>query len=137
MTEYGIIARNLTEFMEEYNAYIEKYANYDYEYEFQSEDISEIHEFCADNGFDSSNSCIEIIYEDGGADFDETEHFLLMHPISAKEIRELSGLSQDRFGQRYNIPVGTLRNWEQGKRECPDYVLSLLERAVRADFRHK
>lgn len=137
MKEYGIINKNLNDFMKEYNAYIEKYANYDYEYIFQSEDVAEIHEFCADNGLDSSNSCVEIIYEDSGSDFDETEHFLLMHPISAKEIRELSGLSQDRFGQRYNIPVGTLRNWEQGKRECPDYVLSLLERAVRADFRHK
>ena len=137
MKEYGIINKNLNDFMKEYNAYIEKYANYDYEYIFQSEDVAEIHEFCADTGLDSSNSCIEIIYEDGGSDFDETEHFLLMHPISAKEIRELSGLSQDRFGQRYNIPVGTLRNWEQGKRDCPDYVLSLLERAVRADFQQK
>ena len=136
MKEYGIILKNISDFMEEYKGCMEKYAGYAYAYAFQSEYISEIHNFCATAGLDSSNSCIEI-YEDGGSDFDDTDHFLLAHPVSAKikEIRELSGLSQDKFGQKYSIPVGTLRNWEQGKRECPDYVLSLLERVVREDFK--
>ncbi|MDE6314800.1 MAG: helix-turn-helix domain-containing protein [Lachnospiraceae bacterium] len=52
-----------------------------------------------------------------------------------KEIRELSGLSQPQFSQKYNIPLPTLRHWEQGQRECPQYVLELLEFKVREDLK--
>ena len=34
-------------------------------------------------------------------------------------IRRALGLSQDAFAERYRIPVGTLRDWEQGRAE-PD-----------------
>jgi putative transcriptional regulator len=37
----------------------------------------------------------------------------------AKSIRRALGLSQDEFAARYHIPVGTLRDWEQGRFE-PD-----------------
>jgi len=36
-----------------------------------------------------------------------------------KIIRRALGLSQDDFGARYHIPIGTLRDWEQG-RAVPD-----------------
>ena len=34
-------------------------------------------------------------------------------------IRRALGLSQDEFAARYHIPIGTLRDWEQG-RATPD-----------------
>jgi putative transcriptional regulator len=37
----------------------------------------------------------------------------------AKIIRRALGLSQDDFAARYHIPIGTLRDWEQGRAE-PD-----------------
>jgi putative transcriptional regulator len=36
-----------------------------------------------------------------------------------KIIRRALGLSQDDFAVRYQIPIGTLRDWEQG-RATPD-----------------
>ena len=36
-----------------------------------------------------------------------------------KIIRRALGLSQDEFSSRYQIPIGTLRDWEQG-RAVPD-----------------
>ena len=51
-----------------------------------------------------------------------------------KEIREYSGLSQAKFSEKYGIPKRSLENWESGIRKCPGYVVSLLERAVKADI---
>lgn len=51
-----------------------------------------------------------------------------------KEIREYSGLSQAKFSEKYGIPKRSLENWESGSRKCPDYVISLLERAVKSDM---
>ena len=40
-------------------------------------------------------------------------------PVDVKAIRTATGLSQGRFAARYRIPVGTLRDWEQGRKQ-PD-----------------
>jgi putative transcriptional regulator len=37
----------------------------------------------------------------------------------AKIIRRALGLSQEEFAARFHIPIGTLRDWEQGRAE-PD-----------------
>jgi putative transcriptional regulator len=37
----------------------------------------------------------------------------------AKTLRRALGLTQDEFALRYHIPIGTLRDWEQGRCE-PD-----------------
>ena len=37
----------------------------------------------------------------------------------AKIIRRALGLSQEEFAARYQVPIGTLRDWEQGRTE-PD-----------------
>jgi len=39
----------------------------------------------------------------------------------AKIIRRALGLSQEDFATRYHIPLGTLRDWEQGRVE-PDHA---------------
>lgn len=48
----------------------------------------------------------------------------------------MTGLSQQSFAIKYGIPVRTVSNWEcTGKehRECPKYVITLLERVVMDD----
>ncbi len=54
--------------------------------------------------------------------------------MTIKEIRTITGLSQKKFGELYNIPARTIENWEGGQRTCPIYVQKLLERAVLEDF---
>ena len=39
-------------------------------------------------------------------------------PLS-KTLRRILGLTQEQFAERYGIPLGTLRDWEQGRSE-PD-----------------
>jgi len=39
--------------------------------------------------------------------------------VNTKKLRERLGLTQEQFASRYRIPVGTLRDWEQGRKR-PD-----------------
>ena len=60
--------------------------------------------------------------------------------MTIKEIRTVSGLTQKEFAQKYDIPVQTLKGWESAPestshRDCPPYVLKLLERVVIVDYR--
>ena len=51
--------------------------------------------------------------------------------IDVKSVRERTGLSQPKFAQRIGVPVGTLRNWEQRRREPEGparILLALLEK---------
>lgn len=50
-----------------------------------------------------------------------------------KEIRQSTGLSQAKFGEALNIPKKTLQCWEQGARDCPEYVLELIAYRVAHD----
>lgn len=55
--------------------------------------------------------------------------------MTIKEIRALTGLSQVKFAEKYGIPRRSVENWELDKdkpshRECPEYVINLLENAV-------
>jgi putative transcriptional regulator len=56
------------------------------------------------------------------------------HDVDVAAIRKATDLSQDVFASRIGVAVGTLRNWEQGRRkpEGPARVLlALLERNPR------
>ena len=55
--------------------------------------------------------------------------------MEIKELRMLSGLSQQAFSDKYKIPKRSIENWESGKRTPPEYVISLLERVVREDIK--
>ena len=44
-------------------------------------------------------------------------------------IRERLGLTQDEFAQAFNIPIGTLRDWEQ-RRKRPDAPARALLRVI-------
>ena len=46
--------------------------------------------------------------------------------LQIKQIRKTTGLSQPQFAKRLNIDVGTLRNWEQSRREPTGPAKALL-----------
>jgi putative transcriptional regulator len=47
-----------------------------------------------------------------------------------KEIRAITGLSQPKFAKLLHVDVGTLRNWEQGRR-APTGPAQALLRAIK------
>lgn len=55
--------------------------------------------------------------------------------MEVKELRGLTGLSQQKFGDLYSIPKRTLQNWELGINDCPIYFRLALERIVKEDFK--
>ena len=57
--------------------------------------------------------------------------------MTMREIRALTGLSQVKFAERYQIPMRTIQNWEMEgaqSRKAPPYVLRMLERIVKEDL---
>lgn len=46
--------------------------------------------------------------------------------MTVKELREITGLSQAKFGKYFNIPMRTIQNWEYGVCECPEYLKELM-----------
>jgi putative transcriptional regulator len=54
----------------------------------------------------------------------------VMHePPDVRGIRSRLGLSQPAFAQRFGLPVGTIRDWEQG-RAVPDQAARVLLRVI-------
>lgn len=47
-----------------------------------------------------------------------------------KELRAQTGLSQSAFAKKYNIPLRTLQQWEQGRSTPPAYVVGMLQDRV-------
>ncbi|SFQ24685.1 Helix-turn-helix [Lachnospiraceae bacterium XBB1006] len=43
-----------------------------------------------------------------------------------KELRKSMGLSQAKFAEKFDIPVRTLQQWEQGRSEPPVYVVKMM-----------
>jgi len=44
-----------------------------------------------------------------------------------KKLRKDSGLSQNKFAQKFHISVQTLQKWEQNINNAPDHIIWLLE----------
>ncbi len=55
--------------------------------------------------------------------------------LRVKEIRQATGLSQAKFAAVIDVQLGTLRNWEQGRREPTGPAKALL-RAIHNDPKH-
>lgn len=47
--------------------------------------------------------------------------------MTFKEVFELSGMTYTEFSRFFKIPYRTLMNWSSGSRNCPQYVLDLME----------
>ncbi|HWT69471.1 MAG TPA: helix-turn-helix domain-containing protein [Pseudomonas sp.] len=52
--------------------------------------------------------------------------------MQVKKIRKATGLTQTSFAKTIDVAVGTLRNWEQGRRE-PEGPARALLRAIHND----
>ena len=46
--------------------------------------------------------------------------------MTIKELRQATGMSQQKFGNYLNIPLRTIQSWELGERKCPAYLLELI-----------
>ena len=58
-----------------------------------------------------------------------------VNALQVKEIRKATGLTQARFAAMIDVQLGTLRNWEQGRREPTGPAKALL-RAIHNDPKH-
>lgn len=58
----------------------------------------------------------------------------MMEDKNIQNIRKMSGLSRKDFAERYKIPIRTLEKWEREETKPAEYVVLLLERAVKEDF---
>ena len=47
--------------------------------------------------------------------------------MNIKQLREITGLTQQKFGERFKIPLRSVQNWESGQRQPPEYVPRLIE----------
>jgi putative transcriptional regulator len=56
--------------------------------------------------------------------------FIRVDSAQVREIREITQLSQQKFARLLQVDVGTLRNWEQGRREPTGPAKALL-RAIK------
>ena len=51
-----------------------------------------------------------------------------------RTLRKQTGLSMQRFGDKYGIPLRTVQAWENGDRIPPEYVYELLKFKVEYDL---
>ena len=52
------------------------------------------------------------------------------HNRTPLQIRQMAGLSQNRFYENYGVPRRTTQEWENGRMSAPPYVTDLLAFAV-------
>ena len=56
----------------------------------------------------------------------------VVRPIDVKAIRTASGMTQSQFAEAFRLPIGTLRDWEQHRRE-PDTTAKIYLSIIQAD----
>ncbi len=47
--------------------------------------------------------------------------------MNIKELRQITGLTQQAFSDKYGIPKRTIEDWEAERRTPPTYVIELLK----------
>ncbi len=47
--------------------------------------------------------------------------------MNIREMRMMTGLSQSKFADLFELPVATLKDWEIGRRTPPSYVVSMMQ----------
>lgn len=50
--------------------------------------------------------------------------------MNIKQLREITGLTQQKFGERFKIPLRSVQNWESGQRQPPEYLPRLIELVI-------
>lgn len=46
--------------------------------------------------------------------------------MNFKELRHLSGMTQQQFADYFGIPKRTIENWDGGQTKCADYLIDLM-----------
>ena len=47
-----------------------------------------------------------------------------------RELRKVSGLSQNTFAEKFEIPTSTLQDWEHDRRTPPVYVVGMIDKIL-------
>lgn len=47
--------------------------------------------------------------------------------MNFKDLREQSGMTRPEFAKYFGIPYRTVQSWELGDRQCPEYLLNLMQ----------
>lgn len=53
--------------------------------------------------------------------------------MDIKTLRTMAGMTQQAFADYFGIPKRSIENWEGGKRQCPEYLLRLMEYKLRKE----
>ena len=53
--------------------------------------------------------------------------------MKINDLRNITQMTQRQFAEYFGIPVGTLRNWEQGIANPPEYVFQMIITSIRRD----
>ena len=61
------------------------------------------------------------------------DHDVYVHHIDVRAVREGLSMSQEEFAIRFGFSLGTLRNWEQGRRH-PDGPARVLLKVIMSDY---
>lgn len=51
--------------------------------------------------------------------------------MGIKELRRQSGMTQKAFAEYFGMSKRAVESWEGGKRECPTYLLDLMQYKLR------
>ena len=62
----------------------------------------------------------------------DTDRGRIHAPIDVKKIRAATRMTQAEFAQRFHLPIGTVRDWEQNRRE-PDVAARVLLNLIEAE----
>lgn len=46
------------------------------------------------------------------------------------ELRLSQFMSRQEFAELINVSINTYRSWETGRRKCPDFVISMIEKII-------
>ena len=47
--------------------------------------------------------------------------------MNFNQLREKYGLTIKYISDRFNIPYRTVQNWAGGQRECPSYIIGMMD----------
>lgn len=95
-----------------------------------AEDCSSLDEFIAEEGGSLPEECYPA---DGSGDAPIKILSIiweLSHYFNFRKLRQISGLTQAKFAQKYGVPPRTLEKWDTGERTPPPYVIELLAAEV-------
>ena len=56
-----------------------------------------------------------------------------MTKMTIKQLRQAAGMTQAEFAAFIGCPKRSLENWEEGKRQAPEYIIELIEYKLRKE----